>query len=302
MSPSRLLYFCFALAVCLAATPAEPSSSLCKKETKSNYDLNTIGHRKLAQDFFSAESEKKLGDLYSSAFEKSNEILHDAEITAYVDRITAHIAQNSDANIPIKVEIVNSEYARAVTVPGGHQYIASSLILQLHNEGELASIIARGIAHTALRSYRRMLFFAILPGTSVGNFPMSVPCGANPNVSGAIAPFLLPSVCRKFEQEADFFAIQYLYKSGYDTDCFKGAIQRGLPPSRSPEALFSPFPPAPDRVKALQKEIDQILPQGGDTLVSTGEFQAFQERVRSLHSTKPPSPPKLIRHNNSSAS
>jgi hypothetical protein len=52
-------------------------------------------------------------------------------------------------------------------------------------------------------------------------------------------------------------------------------------------------------MKALQKEIDDILPRRADAVVSTPEFDEFMQRLQSIAPVTEPQPdtvPKLIRH------
>ena len=96
---------------------------------------------------------------------------------------------------------------------------------------------------------------------------------------------------REFELEADYFGIQYLYKTGYDPDCFLNALQNvwQTDPTKPTINALSPFPPVADRIKALQKEIHEILPSRAGAVVSTSEFDGYMGRLRQvplLHSRK----------------
>ena len=108
-------------------------------------------------------------------------------------------------------------------------------------------------------------------------------------------------VQREFEREVDYFGIQYLYKAGYDPDCFLGAVQRlWQPDPKKPQlAGLSPSPPLAERMKALQKEKDDILPSRLGATVSTPAFDQFMEQLRRIMPPEPSSEnnahPKLIR-------
>src|ERR1035438_5628179 len=145
-------------AVCLISTPTLGSSSP-KKRSKSDRDIGAIGHRKIANvdpAWYSPEREKQIGSQWSASFEKSTPLLRDPTIEAYVGRLAHTVAQNSDAQqIPITVRITDSEEVHAFTFPGGYQYVTRGLLLRIASEGELASVLARGIAHTVLRSAMR---------------------------------------------------------------------------------------------------------------------------------------------------
>jgi predicted Zn-dependent protease len=111
-----------------------------------------IGYQQGFGNWFSLDKEKEIGTQVSAAFEKSTTLLPDPITQKYLDRLAQTITRNSDSKLPITVRVIDSEDSYALTLLGGYQYITRGLLLQLQNEGELAAAIARGIAHTALRS------------------------------------------------------------------------------------------------------------------------------------------------------
>jgi predicted Zn-dependent protease len=300
IKPSQLLQVALVLIICFAASSAFGSSH--KKCSKPACDINPIGHRKLVKDetWFSPEKEKAFGDKFSAALEQRVELLTDERITAVVDRVAQHIAQNSDAQIPVTVRVIRSNNAYALTLPGGHLYLTSALLLQLRSEGELASMLARGIAHIGLHTAAREQTRTSL--MQLAN--VTVQAYAQPgSLTGSGMPSMIGMLDweRADELSADFFGIQYIYKAGYETDCFLSAIQNVWKPDPAKPELpsLSPFPPLADRMKALQKEIDDILPRRADAIVSTPEFDEFMQRLRTIAPVLEPQPetePTLIRH------
>lgn len=278
------------------------------KRSKAERDINAIGHRKIArhQDWYSLDKEKQLGEQFSAAIDRAVPILQDPATSAYLDALTQRIAQNSDTQMVVSVRVVNSDQVSATTLEGGHLYITRGLLAQMASEGELASVLARGVAHTALRSAT-----ATRTRENLAQL-VRIPPGAGQNGTGSspaaegiglATPLTLLNFRRALESDADYFGIQYLYKSGYDTDCFLIAIQKiwSATPSNLTLPAFSPFPPSSKRLSALRKEIAEILPKRDRAIVSSPEFSAFQEHLQSL---RPPDPeltvPKLIRHDQSS--
>jgi predicted Zn-dependent protease len=180
---------------------------------------------------------------------------------------------------------------------GGYQYITRGLILRLQNEGELAAAIAREIAHTAFRS-------ATGEATRSGLMKMmTVPLifmgedGVCANSGASLAvPLTILKFRREDESAGDYFGVQYLYKSGYAPECFIGFIQKAWSPSGTVTVdAFSPFPPLPERLKAIQKEISKILPRRSRAITNTDEFAAFREHLLSLIPAKSsPKPPTLV--------
>ena len=292
------------LALASVCSSAAFASTPPHKRPKSDKDINAIGRRNiaLAQNWYSLEKEKELGAQLSAAFERSVAILQDPAANAYVEALTQRIAQNSDAHMPVTVRIVNRDDVSATTVPGGNIYVTRGLLLQLKSEGELASILAREVAHIALRSATWELTRRNL--LQLSEVPLVWPTGggrtqpANADTQGLGSSLTLLHFRRIDEADADYFGVQYLYKSGYDTDCFLSAIQKAPPQDSSPPIAeaFSPFPLLPERLKALTNEIAEILPKRSGAIVLTLEFNQFQEHLRGLEPPKPePKKPMLLR-------
>ena len=138
---------------CLAnAFPAVPAPQT--NPSRPNEDISAIGHRTVGKgvNLYSLEREQKLGEQMNKEVELASRLLDDPVVTEYVNRIVQKIALNSDARIPITIRVIDSDVPDGFTMPGGFQYINTGLILQTESEGELAGLLARGVAHTALRS------------------------------------------------------------------------------------------------------------------------------------------------------
>jgi len=252
-----------------------------KKRSKSDSDINAIGHRRIAQgpNVYSLAKENQIGKALSEEVERTSKLLTDPAITDYIDRVAQAIAKNSDALMPITVRVIDSDSIQTFTLPGAYQYVSRGLLLRLAGEGEMASVLARGIAHTALRSTTTLATKAeIMRPSSItpdaGGFPMAV----------ALTSVEMHS---DDELDADYFGVQYLYKTGYDPECFVSFVQRiwgsGATASKH-HAAFRAYPPLDERLAALRSEISKILPPRDGATVSTPEFDAFEDRLRTLKS------------------
>jgi len=288
INPAKVLFpvLILVLSQGLCVSPAFGSSGYkCKKPA---CDINAIGHRKFFKtptvgNWYSTEKEKELGAKYAAALEQRVELLEDPGIVAYVDQVAQRIARNSDADMPITVRIIRENSTRALTLFGGHLYVTTGLLLKLESEGELASVLARGIAHTALRSVARLQTrSALLQAMSVPMIGTNNPANA-PGANDYSAMLGSLKFQRDFELEADYFGIQYMYKAGYDADCFIQAIQNiwQKAPSTTLAKAFSPFPPVADRLKVIRKEIHEILPNRPVQVVSTPQFDEFIAHLRA---------------------
>jgi predicted Zn-dependent protease len=291
-----------ALALSCPGTVVRAQSTPQFKPSHSDEDLNAIGHRNVGKgvNLFSLDREKKLGEQLSDEVERASKLLNDPVITEYLNRVVQKIAANSDARVPVSVRAIDSDVVNGFILPGGFQYINTGLILQTENEGELAGVLARGVAHTALRSSTKeatkveLMQLATIPLTILGPAGWGgygIYQGLNLSI-----PITYLKFRRDAQRAADFYALQYLYKSGYDPECLVRLLERG--PSQTPAATkipetFSEFPPLSERLAPMKKEIAKLLPPQDSAIVNTAEFQQIRDRLRSLKSNETVGPPAL---------
>jgi beta-barrel assembly-enhancing protease len=235
-----------------------------------------------------------MGTQVSACFEKSITLLRDSMTDTYLDRLGQVVARNSDAQLPITIRVIDSENSYALTLLGGHQYLTRGLLLQLQDECELAAAIARGVAHTALRSATGELTrFNLINLTTAPTISVSVPpifVGVENGTTDTSLGIPLTGLHyrRLDESAADYFGIEYLYKSGYAPECFISFVRKAWPFSGKTTAkAFSPFPPLPERLDALQRDIKEILPKPSGAITDTEEFESFRKHLVDLPPPKP---------------
>jgi predicted Zn-dependent protease len=255
--------------------------------SKSDADINSIGHRRIdhGPNFYSSEKEKEYGKTLAQETKRSYKLLNDPAVTEYIERMAQNLAKNSDARIAITVAVIDSDTVEAFTLPGGYQYVSRGLLLRLSDEAELASVLARGIAHTALRSWTTLATKAGIANMAITPVT-AVPVGSSyPNVAASqVESMQIALLRREDELDADYFGAQYMYKAGYDPKGFIALVQRsGNAKSATDDnvtALLDPFPSVDVRLTALRNEISTILLPQEDAIASTPEFAAFRDRLR----------------------
>jgi predicted Zn-dependent protease len=278
--------------------PLFSSQATAVRRSKSDRDINAIGHRDIIHGkerpfITSLDREKELGAQYLAQFERSAKLVRDPEITNYLSALAQKIGHNSDAQMPIRVIIVDNNTGNACTSPGGYQYLTRGLLVQMETEGELAAVLAHGVAQTALHlPSRQQVRQALL--TVVESVPATIQVFTCTSMSSLpITSGVLP----RDEFDADYFGVQYLYKSGYDPECYLRFVQRIWPTgSTKVPVTFSWFPPTLQRLKALRSEVGDILPPRGQSVISTSAFDDFQAHLHNLPAPPPePDQPVLIR-------
>ena len=95
---------------------------------------------------------------------------------------------------------------------------------------------------------------------------------------------------RKFESEADFLGIQYMYKAGYDPQAFIeffekiDALEKHKPGTLA--KVFADHPQTPDRIAHSEEEIATIMPPKPDYVVTTSEFDDVKSRLARLENKR----------------
>ena len=267
--------------------------------SRSDEDINAIGHRNVGKgtNLYSLEREKKLGEQLAKEVARSSKILDDPVVTEYINRIGQKIAQNSDARLPITIRMIDSDEANTFTLPGGFQYINTGLILHIEGEAQLAGVLARGVAHTTMRSSTmeatkgELMQLATIPLIVLG--PGGWAGYGTYDGQNLAIPLTYLKFHRDAESAADFFGLQYLYKAGYDPDCLVHFLERGLPQTAKDKKVpqpFSSYPPLPERLENMKKEIAKILPHQDAAIVTTAEFQEIKAHLRAWKARQDVSP------------
>jgi predicted Zn-dependent protease len=96
---------------------------------------------------------------------------------------------------------------------------------------------------------------------------------------------------RKAESEADYLGVQYLYKTGYDPGAavsfFEKLQARETAKPGSVSKMFSTHPPTGDRIEATKKNIEVVLPDKDQYVVTTSEFQKIKGLLAQLENRRP---------------
>ena len=276
-------------------------------------DVNAVGNREIGGrgmgNWYSTDSEIKMGKMYASEIEKSTKFITDPTVTEYVNRVGQNIVKNSDCKVPFTIKVIDSDEINAMALPGGFFYVNSGLILNADEEAELAGVMAHEIAHVcahhAAREMTRMNY------TQLGMIPLIMMTGYSWTGYGIYeaAQFAVPvtflKFSRDFEAQADYLGVQYMYRAGYDPQAFISFFEKVQALEKRKPGLvakaFSDHPQTPDRILHSQDEIAKILPARDEYTVTTSEFEDVKARLarienkRRLTDTKDKNKPSLRR-------
>jgi hypothetical protein len=291
----------------------EPGSHMIKIQKGTIEDVSAVGNRNIGGrglgNWYSTESEIKMGKSYADQIEKSARFITDPVVSEYVNRIGQNIVKNSDCKVPFTIKVLDSDEINAFALPGGFFYVNSGLILAADEEAELAGVMAHETAHVcahhAAREMTRMNY------AQLGTIPLIMMTGYSwtgygiYEASQLAIPIAFLQFSRDFEAQADYLGVQYMYRAGYDPQAFIAFFEKVQALEKRKPGLvakaFSDHPQTPDRILHTQEEIARILPARDEYLVTTSEFDQVKARLarietrRRLQDTKGVTRPSLRR-------
>ncbi len=260
-------------------------------------DVSAVGNRDIGArgmgNWYSVESEIKMGKGYSMEIEKSTKFITDPVVTEYVNRIGQNIVKNSDCKVPFTIKVIDSDEVNAMALPGGFFYVNSGLVLAADEEAELAGVMAHETAHVcahhAAREQTRANYAQIAATASMIAIPGWIGYGIY-EASGLAIPLTFLQFSREFEAQADYLGVQYMYRAGYDPQAFVTFFEKiqNLE-KRKPGMVaraFSSHPQTPDRIEHSQEEIAKILPPRDEYVVTTSEFDDVKARLARIENKR----------------
>jgi predicted Zn-dependent protease len=259
-------------------------------------DVGAVGNRDIGGrgmgNWYSTDTEIKMGKGYASEIEKSTKFITDPVVTEYVNRIGQNIVKNSDCKVPFTIKVIDSDEINAMALPGGFFYVNSGLILNADEEAELAGVMAHETAHVcahhAVREQTRLNYAQLgtIPLIFIGGWT-----GYGIYEAASIAvPITFMKFSRDFEAQADYLGVQYMYRAGYDPQAFISFFEKiQALEKRKPGAVskvFADHPQTPDRILHSQEEIARILPARDEYTVTTSEFDDVKARLARIENKR----------------
>ena len=227
---------------------------------------------------YTPEEQIHVGRSYARYIEATAAIVADAQVTDYINRLGHILARNSDAQVPVSIKVLDSADINAFSLPGGIIYLDSGLILAAENEAELAGVISHEIAHVAACHAAQDMAREQLANTR--SMPLLLRL--------ALRRITLNTVYRTptadFEAEADFLAIEYLYKAGYDPQALPLFLSKVKVTETQKAAgkAFQSHPETAARIQRTQQEINTLLPPVAEYKVDSSEFQHVKATLSQL--------------------
>src|SRR5579884_2469803 len=290
----RLNHLKCSVSLGLALLLSVPVTAFPKGDKDKKDDPDAIGDRTVAckVDFYSIEKEIALGKQLAQQVERQSKIINDPVVAEYVNRVGQNLVRNSDAKVPFTIKVVEDPTVNAFALPGGFFFVDSGLILKADTEAELAGVMAHEIAHVAARHGTRQATRAEV--ANLATIPLIFMGGWAGYGIRQAASVMIPvgflQFSKAFESEADMLGLQYMYKTGYDPEAFVDffekieSLEKKKPGTMA--KVFSTHPPTEDRIVAAQKNIQTMLKERPEYLVTTSEFNDVKGRLAMLHNRR----------------
>jgi predicted Zn-dependent protease len=277
-------------------TVIEPGSQKIKVKPGSIDDVNAVGNRDIGgrgfRNFYSTDTEIKMGKTYALQIEKSTRFITDPVVNEYVNRVGQNIVRNSDCKVPFTIKVIDSDEINAFALPGGFFFVNSGLILNADEEAEMAGVMAHETAHVcahhAVREMTRLNYAQIsaIPLIFIGGW---TGLGIY-EVAAVGVPVTFLEFSRVFEAQADYLGVQYMYRAGYDPQALITFFEKVQALEKHKPGLvskaFSNHPQTPGRILHTQEEIAHILPPREEYMVTTSEFDDVKARLARIENKR----------------
>jgi predicted Zn-dependent protease len=219
-------------------------------------------------NLISLEQEWQLGRQLEADLAKKLNLVHDAAITGYVDRLGKRLAAQTEMrNLPWEFHVVADPEVNAFNIPGGHVYVNTGLIAASDNVAELAGVLSHEISHGVARhgteQLTRVYGLNLLAGVLLGENPAAYEqILAQILGTGAIARF-----SRSAEREADALGVRTMWEAGYDPQgmvaMFQELLNRRNSRPSSVDQFFASHPLTEERLADTRQLIAELPAKGG---------------------------------------
>lgn len=195
----------------------------------------------------------------------------DPGLQTYVDAVGQRLAAVSDRELPYEFAVLDNPVPNAWALPGGKIAVNSGLLLYLHDEAELASVVGHEIVHAAAAHGAAQMTKGSLLGLGAQIAGVVSQQSGYGNLGGTAAQLGATAWMAKYsrgaELEADAYGMEYLARAGYDPWAAVSVQETfvELSKGRQPDffsALFASHPPSPERVAANRDRARELGVKG----------------------------------------
>ena len=244
-------------------------------------------------DELSPALERKIGESIMRDIRRSRELLDDADIDDYLNKLAARLARvPGAAGFSFELFAIEDRSINAFALPGGFIGVHTGLIAASQAESELASVLAHEIGHVTQRHIARMLSAQKQSSNLALASLLAAVLAARANPQAAAGIVSLGSsvqmqqmlgFSRDAEREADRTGLEMLQQSGFDSQGMVDFFGRLQSATRLTESALPTYlrthPLTGERMADIQNRVMTLrYRQHADSL----EFGLLRARLRAL--------------------
>jgi len=228
------------------------------------------------------ELEVSIGRGVAREVETKFKVLHDPELTAYIDKVGQRIARVCDRqNLQYHFKILDDPMVNAFACPGGFIYVTTGILKTIESEAELAGILGHEVGHVtarhAVKKIQGMLAYTILASLLLKDEDAR-------QIVDIVFNLILLGYSREDEFQADRLGTRYAYEADYDPGGLRDFLAKLKKlEKRKPlaiETLISSHPPTLQRIKKIEHQVQESSNLSGKKSYRT-EFLEATRRLRS---------------------
>ncbi len=258
---------------------------------------------KIQKTSLTKDQELQLGKEAAAEVERTMEVVHNAEVEAWLNNIGQRLARTPQANAyPYYFQLVNEDSINAFALPGGPMYVHTGLIKAAESEDQVAGVLAHEMSHIALRhganqmskaqTWQTIMGVVGAAAGVVGGGQCGLMCQAVQLGGGLTENAVLMRFSRDHERDADLNGARMMAAAGYNPLAlaqFFETLEAQAGASAQPKGLaaFLSSHPAPgNRVQYVQEDVT-FYPSREYTASAGSAFPQVQRTVAALPPAKP---------------
>jgi len=238
--------------------------------------LVNAGGKTLKAAGLNEHQERAIGESVSLAATNQYGVTKNERLATYVVLVGQTLAsRTARADQPWVFGVLDTEKVNAFSGPGGYVWVTRGAIEQMHDESELAGVLAHEIGHVVKKHGLAMAQSAAYGdafNTAVGSVGSAAKFS---ELSDTVTTGILDKgYAQPQEYEADEAGVKYLIAAGYDPNGFLHFLQRISAEQKTGGSVFSTHPGIDDRIKKIANQIS-ASGAGGTGATLKDRFAAY---------------------------
>jgi len=260
-----------------------PASDAEQQQTKQPGLLDLLGGTPV-------EEEVAIGREISGRLLGAAPLVDDRQLQHYVNQVGAWVAKQSGRNDLIwHFGVIESDDINAFAAPGGYILVTKGLYKKLHNEAELAGVLAHEIGHVIKQHHLKILKQGQLIDIGGGLLKKKVSDDdkgqAIEKMIGSGAEILARGLDKSAEYEADRIGVVLAARAGYDAYALPSVLQEighvNVDDS-SVALLFKTHPHPEKRLVELDAAMDGYAEQFDNGKIVADRFYKLKDMEKVL--------------------